>query len=105
MYQQQSQDKKEVYRCEHHTKSFCVWRRTNNTTTSSTIVKKIEHIARAAVQRSGASLAIARRLMRCLNAGTAIALSARYPVEGIIGITAQFVYTRDMLTTVNQGTE
>ena len=68
-------------------------------------MKKIEHIARDAVQRSGASPVIARRLMGCLNAGTAIALSARYPVEGIIGIIAQFAYTRDTLTIVNQETE
>src|SRR5689334_17341323 len=108
MCQQRSQDKKEVHRCEHHAKSFCVWRRTTttiSTTTSSTIVKKIEHTVRDAAQRSVVSPVIARHLMKCLNAGIAAALSARCPAEGTTGIIALFVCIRDTSMIANRATE
>jgi hypothetical protein len=95
MYQQQSQDKKEVHRCEHHARSSCVWRRkTNNPTKSSTIVKKIEHIVRDAVRRIAVSHATANRPMRCLSVGIAAALFVRCPVEATTETIAPFACIR-----------
>jgi hypothetical protein len=106
MCQQQSQDKKEDYRCEHHARNSCVWRRkTDNPTKSSTIVKKIEHIVRDAVQKSAVSHATASHPTRCLSVGIAAALSVRCPVEAIIETIAPFACIRDTSMIDNRAIE
>ena len=106
MYQQQSQDKKEVHRCEHHARSSCVWRRkTDSPTKSSTIVKKIEHIVRDAVRRIAVSHAIVSRPTRCLSVGIVAVLSVRCPVEAIIEIIAPFACIQGMSMIDNRAIE